>query len=83
MPPQAQSRTGAPSRSQDFARISYEQQAPARQASTGSVAKAEPSGGELREATEKPIIVFVIGGPGCGKGTQCKKIVEKYRGGFR
>lgn len=23
-------------------------------------------------------IIFVIGGPGCGKGTQCQKIVEKY-----
>jgi len=25
---------------------------------------------------EKPVI-FVIGGPGCGKGTQCEKIVDK------
>ena len=23
-------------------------------------------------------IVFVVGGPGCGKGTQCDKIVAKY-----
>jgi adenylate kinase len=23
-------------------------------------------------------VIFVIGGPGCGKGTQCAKIVEKY-----
>ncbi|CAH1264558.1 AK5 [Branchiostoma lanceolatum] len=23
-------------------------------------------------------IIFVVGGPGCGKGTQCDKIVEKY-----
>ena len=28
---------------------------------------------------EKPRIVFVIGGPGCGKGTQCKKIVENFK----
>ncbi|XP_015792410.1 adenylate kinase isoenzyme 1 [Tetranychus urticae] len=27
--------------------------------------------------TDKPVI-FVIGGPGCGKGTQCEKIVSKY-----
>ena len=27
---------------------------------------------------EKPNILFVIGGPGCGKGTQCKRIVEKF-----
>ena len=26
----------------------------------------------------KPNIVFVIGGPGCGKGTQCKKIISKF-----
>ncbi|XP_076058966.1 adenylate kinase 1 isoform X2 [Oratosquilla oratoria] len=23
-------------------------------------------------------VIFVLGGPGCGKGTQCAKIVEKY-----
>ena len=27
---------------------------------------------------EKPRIVFVIGGPGCGKGTQCKRIVKNF-----
>ena len=27
---------------------------------------------------EKPNIVFVVGGPGCGKGTQCKKLISKY-----
>ncbi|KAM4721161.1 UMP-CMP kinase [Rhinophrynus dorsalis] len=26
----------------------------------------------------KPLVVFVLGGPGAGKGTQCEKIVEKY-----
>lgn len=30
----------------------------------------------LREA--KLPVIFVLGGPGCGKGTQCDKIVEKY-----
>lgn len=48
-----------------------------------SSTKAEPSGNELREAEEKPMIIFVIGGPGSGKGTQCKMIVDKYGGGFR
>ena len=43
---------------------------------------AEPSN-ELRETSEKPLIIFVIGGPGSGKGTQCAKIVEKYGKGFR
>lgn len=23
-------------------------------------------------------IIWLLGGPGCGKGTQCAKIVEKY-----
>ena len=27
---------------------------------------------------DKPRIVFVIGGPGCGKGTQCKRIVQNF-----
>ena len=27
---------------------------------------------------EKPKIVFVIGGPGCGKGTHCKRIVKNF-----
>eukprot|EP01133_Synstelium_polycarpum_P012233 gene12233-14327_t len=26
----------------------------------------------------KPIVVFVLGGPGSGKGTQCAKIVQEY-----
>lgn len=28
--------------------------------------------------SNKPIIIFVIGGPGAGKGTQCKKIAELF-----
>lgn len=24
----------------------------------------------------KPLVIFVLGGPGAGKGTQCSKIVE-------
>ncbi|XP_029473603.1 UMP-CMP kinase [Rhinatrema bivittatum] len=26
----------------------------------------------------KPVVVFVLGGPGAGKGTQCARIVQKY-----
>ena len=28
------------------------------------------------EVAERPAVVFVLGGPGAGKGTQCAKIVE-------
>ena len=24
----------------------------------------------------KPVVIFILGGPGAGKGTQCSKIVE-------
>ncbi len=27
-------------------------------------------------AAVKPLVVFVLGGPGAGKGTQCAKIVQ-------
>jgi UMP-CMP kinase len=27
---------------------------------------------------EKPTVVFVLGGPGAGKGTQCTRIVEEF-----
>ncbi|XP_072276841.1 UMP-CMP kinase [Pyxicephalus adspersus] len=30
----------------------------------------------LLSAVMKPIVVFVLGGPGAGKGTQCEKIVQ-------
>ena len=36
------------------------------------------NGGSTRESNDKPNVIFVIGGPGCGKGTQCKKIVENF-----
>ncbi|CAI8010155.1 UMP-CMP kinase [Geodia barretti] len=29
-------------------------------------------------ATERPQVVFVLGGPGAGKGTQCEKIVKEF-----
>lgn len=29
-------------------------------------------------SSEKPKIVFVLGAPGAGKGTQCSKIVEEF-----
>eukprot|EP00270_Netrium_digitus_P014067 TRINITY_DN4740_c0_g1_i2.p1 TRINITY_DN4740_c0_g1~~TRINITY_DN4740_c0_g1_i2.p1 ORF type:complete len:292 (+),score=26.60 TRINITY_DN4740_c0_g1_i2:25-900(+) len=30
------------------------------------------------QANSKPRVVFVLGGPGSGKGTQCSKLVEEY-----
>ena len=31
------------------------------------------------QTAEKPNVVFVIGGPGCGKGTQCKRRVQNMK----
>ena len=36
------------------------------------------SGATPVEEGEKPNVIFVIGGPGCGKGTQCKRIVKNF-----
>ena len=33
---------------------------------------------EERQVEEKPQIIFILGGPGSGKGTQCGDMVEKY-----
>uniref|UniRef100_A0A671FBR1 Uncharacterized protein n=1 Tax=Rhinolophus ferrumequinum TaxID=59479 RepID=A0A671FBR1_RHIFE len=30
------------------------------------------------EMLKSPLIIFVMGGPGCGKGTQCKNMATKY-----
>lgn len=32
----------------------------------------------MHEGKTKPEIIFVLGGPGSGKGTQCDLIVKKY-----
>mgnify|MGYP004445995299 FL=1 len=39
---------------------------------------ASSSTKEGKGSNEKPNVVFVLGGPGCGKGTQCKRIIDKY-----
>ena len=41
---------------------------------TNGAAKSSSPAGKLDKAT----IIFVLGGPGSGKGTQCAKIIEKY-----
>ncbi|XP_024421283.2 adenylate kinase isoenzyme 5 isoform X2 [Desmodus rotundus] len=38
----------------------------------------EDTTGGVMEDLRKCKIIFMIGGPGSGKGTQCKKLVEKY-----
>ena len=32
----------------------------------------------MASATAKPMVIFVLGGPGAGKGTMCAKLVEDY-----
>ncbi|XP_037682811.1 adenylate kinase isoenzyme 5 isoform X2 [Choloepus didactylus] len=39
----------------------------------------EDTMGGFMEDLKKYKIIFMIGGPGSGKGTQCEKLVEKYR----
>uniref|UniRef100_A0A1B0BEW0 UMP-CMP kinase n=1 Tax=Glossina palpalis gambiensis TaxID=67801 RepID=A0A1B0BEW0_9MUSC len=34
---------------------------------------------EGMRSLEKPKVIFVLGGPGAGKGTQCSKIVERFK----
>jgi hypothetical protein len=33
---------------------------------------------QAAEATPKPKVFFVLGGPGAGKGTQCAKLVSEF-----
>ncbi|TNM97958.1 hypothetical protein fugu_014204 [Takifugu bimaculatus] len=44
----------------------------------GNVSQKLPSLFHRVSLMMKPQVVFVLGGPGAGKGTQCSKIVEKY-----
>jgi len=37
------------------------------------------AGNDNKESTGKPKVLFVVGGPGSGKGTQCANLVEKYK----
>lgn len=49
----------------------------------GSVSQRGPSLLYRVSLMMKPQVVFVLGGPGAGKGTQCSKIVEVTRDGER
>ena len=37
------------------------------------------SGGSSAAGAERPKVVFILGGPGAGKGTQCGKVVSDFR----
>ncbi|XP_053248489.1 UMP-CMP kinase isoform X1 [Podarcis raffonei] len=50
--------------------------APRLGAAAASLASSAPSPRLL--LLMKPVVVFVLGGPGAGKGTQCARVVEKY-----
>jgi UMP-CMP kinase len=39
---------------------------------------ASPAGGGVSAAATHPTVVFVLGGPGAGKGTQCANIVRDF-----
>lgn len=52
---------------------------------TASVAQPEKQGAAVPVSTPPPTslptdskVIFVLGGPGSGKGTQCAKILEEY-----
>ncbi len=34
---------------------------------------------DIRKALGNPKIIFVLGGPATGKGTQCEKLVEEFK----
>uniref|UniRef100_A0A452IX38 Uncharacterized protein n=2 Tax=Gopherus TaxID=38771 RepID=A0A452IX38_9SAUR len=40
---------------------------------------AKPLNPELQEMLKSQVIIFVIGGPGSGKGTQCERLAAKYQ----
>ena len=42
------------------------------------IARPKPAAAAQTPAS-KPVVVFVLGGPGAGKGTQCGKIVDEYK----
>ncbi|XP_028754741.1 UMP-CMP kinase 3 isoform X2 [Neltuma alba] len=44
----------------------------------GTVVEAASQGANGNAVEKKPTVVFVLGGPGSGKGTQCAKIVEHF-----
>ena len=43
-----------------------------------SLVKSNSSSSFTPSSVEKHVVVFVLGGPGAGKGTQCSNIVREY-----
>jgi len=50
----------------------------AKPTASGDAEAAKPAAGAGGEAA-KPTVLFVLGGPGAGKGTQCAKIIEAFK----
>jgi len=48
------------------------------QEETKETPKEEKKEPQDQPTTERPQVVFVLGGPGSGKGTQCANIVREY-----
>ena len=46
--------------------------------STVAAAEYSPDAPDTSAAPQKPIVIFVLGGPGAGKGTMCQRLVEDY-----
>ncbi len=53
------------------------EEGPGNQKSEAS-AETKSTSKVTKESAEKPQVVFVLGGPGAGKGTQCANIVRAY-----
>ncbi|XP_016951387.1 UMP-CMP kinase [Drosophila biarmipes] len=63
-----------------FAPLTLTQQLQLRHSSKASEARPQqPPYKVASMSVEKPKVVFVLGGPGAGKGTQCSKIVDRFQ----
>jgi len=49
-----------------------------RRASVSSADSSDDERKVKKQQKPKPVVVFVLGGPGSGKGTQCERIVKEY-----
>jgi len=45
---------------------------------TGSMLLSAPASAVVAGGAQRPQVIFVLGGPGSGKGTQCARIAEEF-----